>query len=300
MPANGILVTPKEHLMTADEIYTIAKQFVSLGVYKIRLTGGEPFVRKDFPRILEKLSSLPIEIGITTNGILADRFLSLLKKNSIKTITISIDTLHKTKFQKITRRNEFDKVWKTIQLYQNEGFIVKLNIVLIKNFNDNEIIDFISLTKDKNIIIRFIEFMPFDGNQWNSDKLVSQKEIIDTVNYVYPLQLQKIADTPNDTAKNYKIEGHQGSFAIISSVTNPFCDTCNRIRITADGKLKNCLFSSEEFSLLTPLRANQSITPVIKAALHYKHTTRGGMDTELKLQNSDLHSKNRSMISIGG
>ncbi|WP_405205909.1 GTP 3',8-cyclase MoaA [Aquimarina sp. LLG6339-5] len=300
MPANGIPLRPKENLMTSDEIHTIAKEFVNIGVTKIRLTGGEPMVRKDFPLILEKLATLPVEIGITTNGVLADRFLPLLKENNVTTITISIDSLHKDKFEKITRRNEFDKVWNTIQLFQKEGFHVKLNIVLIKNFNEDEIIDFINLTKNQNLTIRFIEFMPFDGNQWNMDKLVTQQEIVDKVHYAFPLQLKKLTDSPNDTARNYKIDGHIGSFAIISSVTNPFCDTCNRIRLTADGKLKNCLFSNNEFSLLEPLRSNKSILPAIQSALQHKFASRGGMDTSDKLENPELHSQNRSMISIGG
>ncbi|KAA1248168.1 GTP 3',8-cyclase MoaA [Aquimarina sp. RZ0] len=300
MPADGIMLTPREHLMTTDEIYTIAQQFVALGVTKIRLTGGEPMVRKDFPLILKKLSSLAVEIGITTNGILADRFLPILKEANVKTITISIDSLYRDKFKKITRRDEFEKVWNTIQLFQKEGFSVKLNIVLIKGFNDTEIIDFIKLTKNQNITIRFIEFMPFDGNEWNMDKLVTYQDILDKVNYVFPLQLKRLNDAPNDTSRNYKINGYLGSFAIISSVTNPFCDTCNRIRLTADGKLKNCLFSEEEFSLLKPLRANQSILPTIKKALHHKFATRGGMDTPDKIQNPNLHTKNRSMIAIGG
>ncbi|WP_378176350.1 GTP 3',8-cyclase MoaA [Aquimarina sp. SS2-1] len=300
MPANGIPLSPKEHLMTADEIYTIAKEFVNFGVTKIRLTGGEPMVRKDFPQILEKLASLPVELGITTNGVLADRFIPLLKENGVKTITISIDSLYKDKFEKITRRNEFDRVWNTIQLFQNEGFKVKLNIVLIKNFNEDEIIDFVNLTKNRNLVVRFIEFMPFDGNQWKMDKLVTQQEILDKINYTFPLQLNRLNDAPNDTSRNYKIEGFMGSFAIISSVTNPFCDTCNRIRITADGKLKNCLFSGEEFSLLKPLRAQKSIIPAIQSALAHKFATRGGMDTPDKLKNPELHTKNRSMISIGG
>lgn len=300
MPNDGITLTPKEHLMTVDEIFTIAQEFVTLGVTKIRLTGGEPMVRKDFPEILEKLASLPIELGITTNGILAERFLPLLKKNNIKTITISIDSLDQDKFQQITRRNEFERVWKTIELFEKEGFIVKLNIVLIKKFNDNEIIDFINLTKNRNLIIRFIEFMPFDGNQWNMDKLVTHQEVLNVVNYTFPLQVERLKDAPNDTSRNYKIEGFSGSFSIISSVSNPFCDTCNRIRLTADGKLKNCLFSGNEFSLLKPLRAHQPIQTVIKKALDDKFATRGGMDTPDKLQNPDLHSNNRSMIAIGG
>lgn len=300
MPADGIPLRPKEHLMTADEILTIAKEFVSIGVTKIRLTGGEPMVRKDFPLILEKLAALPVELGITTNGVLAERFLPLLKENNVTTITISIDSLHKNKFEKITRRNEFEKVWNTIQLFQKKGFNVKLNIVLIKNFNEDEIIDFINLTKNQNLTIRFIEFMPFDGNQWNMDKLVTQQEILDKVNYSFPLQLKRLTDSPNDTSRNYKIDGYKGSFAIISSVTNPFCDTCNRIRLTADGKLKNCLFSDNEFSLLKPLRAQESIFPIIQSALQHKFASRGGMDTPDKLENPELHSKNRSMISIGG
>ncbi|GAA3509663.1 GTP 3',8-cyclase MoaA [Aquimarina addita] len=300
MPANGIPLSPKESLMTADEIFTISQEFVALGVTKIRLTGGEPMVRKDFPQILEKLASLPIEIGITTNGILADRYLLLLQKNNIKTITISIDSMQQDKFEQITRRDEFKRVWKTIQLYQDNGFLVKLNIVLIKGFNDNEIINFIQLTQHRNLTIRFIEFMPFDGNQWNMDKLVTQQEILDKVNYTFPLQVKRMKDAPHDTSRNYKIEGFSGSFSIISSVTNPFCDTCNRIRLTADGKLKNCLFSGHEFSLLKPLRESQSIQTVIKKALQSKFATRGGMDTPEKIQNPNLHSRNRSMIAIGG
>lgn len=300
MPADGISLSPKEHLMTADEIFVIASEFVRLGVTKIRLTGGEPLVRKDFPIILEKLASLPVEISITTNGVLVKRFLPLLKKHGIKVITISLDSLEKEKFHKITRRDEYEKVWKTIQLLISEGIKVKLNIVLIKGFNDNEIIDFINLTKSQNLIIRFIEFMPFDGNQWNKDKLVCHQEIIDQVHYTFPLQLKRLKDAPNDTARNYAIKGYKGSFAIISSVTNPFCDTCNRIRLTADGKLKNCLFSQDEVSLLQPLRTNQSILPMVEKAMKNKFATRGGMDTSEKLENPELHSQNRSMITIGG
>ncbi|WP_416135556.1 GTP 3',8-cyclase MoaA [Aquimarina sp. 2201CG5-10] len=300
MPAEGIKLSPQQHLMSADEIFDIANTFVKLGVKKIRLTGGEPLVRKDFPLIIEKLSSLPVEIAITTNGVLIERFLPLLKKHNIQTITISLDSLQKEKFLKITRRDEFDRVWRTIQLLIAENIKVKLNIVLIKGFNDNEIIDFINLTKDQNLIVRFIEFMPFDGNQWNKDKLVSHKEIIDKVDYEYPLELQRGKDAPNDTSRNYSIKGFKGSFAIISSVTNPFCDTCNRIRITADGKLKNCLFSQHEISLLTPLRNKQSILPFIEKSLLKKHATRGGMDTPEKLENPELHSQNRSMTAIGG
>ena len=301
MPAEGIALTPKAHLMTADEIVTIAKTFVDLGVTKIRLTGGEPLVRKDAKAIILRLGKLGVHLTLTTNGILVPDFISTFKEAGIKSVNISIDSLVKEKFNQITRRNYYDKVLENIDLLICEGFHVKLNIVLIKAFNDNEIIDFIRLTENKNIQIRFIEFMPFSGNQWDKSKLVSYTEILETIQQTYSHQeMERLTDAPNDTAKNFKIKSFQGSFAIISSVTNPFCSTCNRIRLTADGKLKNCLFSNSETSLLDALRAGESILPFIHENLRAKKAVRGGMDDDLKFQNPELFSKNRSMIAIGG
>lgn len=301
MPADGIALTPKAHLMTADEIITIAQTFVNLGVDKIRLTGGEPLVRKDAKAIILRLGKLGVNLTLTTNGILVPDFIETFKIAQIKTINISIDSLVKEKFNQITRRNYFDTVLKNIDLLLMEGFEVKLNIVLIKDFNDNEIIDFIALTKNKKLQIRFIEFMPFSGNQWDKSKLVSQAAIMETLQTTYfPQQIERLTDAPNDTAKNFKIASYEGSFAIISSVTNPFCSTCNRIRLTADGKLKNCLFSDSETILLDALRAGASILPLIHQNLMAKKAVRGGMDDDLKFQNPDLFSKNRSMIAIGG
>jgi cyclic pyranopterin phosphate synthase len=185
-------------------------------------------------------------------------------------------------------------------LCQND-FQVKLNVVVIKGFNDNEIIDFIELTKDRNIQIRFIEFMPFDGNQWNKEKLVSYAEILSQVSSFYTNEVvERISDKPNDTAKNHKIQSYKGSFSVISSVTNPFCSSCNRIRLTADGKLKNCLFSNSETSLLETLRAGESIELLIFKNIKLKRAMRGGMDDDTKFQNPKLFSQNRSMIKIGG
>ena len=184
---------------------------------------------------------------------------------------------------------------------QQEECQVKLNVVVIKGFNDNESLDDTALTKAQKLQIRFIEFMPFDGNQWNKEKLVSYAEIIEQVHSVYSeTKLLRIQDQPNDTAKNYKIEGFKGSFSIISSVTNPFCSTCNRIRLTADGKLKNCLFSNSETALLPTLRAGNSIETLIYENIQSKHAMRGGMDNDAKFQDPDLFTQNRSMIKIGG
>ena len=301
MPAEGVPLSPKSHIMNYDEVYTIAKTFVEHGVTKIRLTGGEPLIRKDISVILGKLASLPVELAITTNGITIDRYIDVLKENNINNINVSLDTLSETKFKEITRRNQFEKVYKNILLLIENGFNVKINAVLIKGFNDDEIIDFINLTKDFSISFRFIEFMPFDGNKWDLKKMVSYAEVLERVNNHFPIEnVERIKDAENDTSKNYRIKGYKGSFAIISSVTNPFCDSCNRLRLTADGKLKNCLFSASESDLLTAFREGKSIEPIIQKAVLGKFKIRGGMDTLEKLKEPDLHSKNRSMITIGG
>ncbi|WP_291102837.1 MULTISPECIES: GTP 3',8-cyclase MoaA [unclassified Flavobacterium] len=301
MPAEGIALTPRAHLMTADEIVTIAKTFVNLGVTKIRLTGGEPLVRKDAAAIISRLGKLGVELSLTTNGILVHDFIDTFKEAGITTLNMSIDSLQKDKFNQITRRNYFDKLWENIELLHVNGFQVKLNVVVIKGFNDNEIIDFIELTKERDIQVRFIEFMPFDGNQWNKSKLVSYAEIMTQATAFHSSQkVVRLQDRSNDTAKNHKIESYKGSFSVISSVTNPFCSTCNRIRLTADGKLKNCLFSNSETSLLQTLRAGESIEPLIFQNMKSKHAMRGGMDDDAKFQNPKLFSQNRSMIKIGG
>lgn len=300
MPEAGIPLTPMRHLMNSEELYTIAKTFVDLGVNKIRLTGGEPLVRKDFKDILHQLSTLPVTLSITTNGVLIDKYIKDLQQANMQNITISLDSLKQEKFKQITRRDEFQKVKENIDLLLAYNFKVKINVVLIKGFNDDEIIDFINLTKNTPINVRFIEFMPFDGNQWNREKLVPHKQVLDIIYATYPLQVNKLTDAPNDTSKNYTITDFKGSFGLISSITNPFCDTCNRIRLTADGKIKNCLFSGDELSLLEPLRDGKNIVPIIKKAIANKKFARAGMDTPEKIDNPELHTANRSMISIGG
>ena len=239
MPSEGIQLSPKSHIMTYDEVYAIAKTFVDNGVTKIRLTGGEPLVRRDVDVILKSLSTLPVELSITSNAVIIDRFIETLKACKVQNINVSLDSLNADKFNQITRRNDFEKVYKNIMLLIDEGFNVKLNAVLINGFNDNEIIDFIEFTKDLPISVRFIEFMPFDGNKWDLNKMVSYAEIMQKVKSCFSEEkIVRLQDAENDTSKNYKIDGYAGSFAIISSVTNPFCDSCNRIRLTANGQLK--------------------------------------------------------------
>ena len=301
MPADGIVLSPKASLMTAEEIFALAQTFVENGVDKIRLTGGEPLLRKDFPEIISKLATLKTSLSITTNGILIDRHIDALKQANIKKINVSLDTLVASKFHSITLRDQFAKVMNNLHLLLNHDFTVKINVVLIKGFNENEIIDFVKLTQFLPVSIRFIEFMPFAGNEWDRSKMVSQNEILSQVENAFSSEeIQKLEDEKNFTARTYKIKNFQGDFGIISSITNPFCDGCNRIRLTANGKIKNCLFSNSETDLLTAFRNGESIENLISESIKNKKKVRAGMVTIEEMDDPSLHFDNRSMIAIGG
>jgi len=301
MPADGIALSPKADLMTADEIFAIAQTFVKNGVDKIRLTGGEPLLRKDFPEIVSKLSDLEVSLSITTNGILIDRHIEVLKQFNVNKINLSLDTLVSSKFHSITLRNQFEKVIDNLHLLLNNDFKVKVNVVLMKGFNENEIMDFVKLTQFLPISVRFIEFMPFAGNEWDRSKMVSQNEILSQVSTAFSSEeIQKLEDEKNFTSRNYKIKDFQGDFGIISSITNPFCDSCNRIRLTANGKIKNCLFSNSETDLLTALRNDESIEELISRSIKNKKKIRAGMVSVSEMDDPAKHFDNRSMIAIGG
>lgn len=301
MPAEGVQLTPNSRLMSGDEVIAIAKVFVEQGIKKIRLTGGEPLLRKDFETIVMGLSQFPVDISITTNGLLVHRYIDVLKRAGIKTLNVSLDTLKREKFRSITLFNQYDRVMQNIDLLLQEGFKVKLNVVAMKDFNADEIIDFVELTRNKPLDIRFIEFMPFDSNNWSESKTLTQKEILEQIaSHFGSDQLRKLEDGKNFIAREYAIEGYAGSFGVISTVSNPFCSGCNRIRLTADGKIKNCLFSNQEMDLLNSHRRGKDITPLIYRAIWKKHQTRGGMDSNDKFTDPALNQENRSMITIGG
>ena len=178
---------------------------------------------------------------------------------------------------------------------------MKINAVLMQDFNKDEIIDFVKFTKDIPVVVRFIEFMPFDGNRWNKDKLVSEQEILEKIKNYFGIDLlEKLKDEKNFTSRDYRIRDFIGKFGVISSVTNPFCASCNRIRLTANGKIKNCLFSNYEIDLLTALREGKNIEELIDTSLNRKKAVRAGMDNFEKLNDPVQHSKNRSMTAIGG
>ncbi len=298
MPEEGIEKRPRDEFMTTEELLHIADTFVQLGVKKIRLTGGEPLVRKDAGTILRALSAHPVDLGITTNGILVHQYLEDFLASGMKSINVSLDSLDAEKQAKISRRDYFPQIMDNIHLLLKNDFHVKVNAVIMQGVNEQEVVDFVEWTKDFPLHVRFIEFMPFDGNQWNWAKKVSSAEMMAAIQARFDAdQLERIADRPNDTARNYRIAGYQGTFGMISPVTNPFCDSCNRIRLTADGKLKNCLFSQTETDLLGALRRGDDIVPLIQASIWDKKAARGGM-TSFELEGA-MHT-NRSMIKIGG
>jgi len=301
MPEEGIQLREKAEFMTSEEVIYIAKTFVKMGIKKIRLTGGEPLIKKDAAHIIEELGKLPVELAITTNAVIVDQFIDVFKKAGIKAVNVSLDSLQTEKVNTISRRNYGKRIINNINLLVDNGFKVKVNAVVMKGVNDNEIIDFIHWTKNLNVDVRFIEFMPFDGNKWNWDKKVSHQEILTQVkNNFSEEELIKIQDQPNDTARNYKIKNYKGSFGVISPVTNPFCDTCNRIRLTADGKIKNCLFSPDESDLLSQLRSGNDIKPVIIKSILNKKKERAGITSFESDLGKKVFLKNRSMTTIGG
>lgn len=299
MPEEGVAIREKERFMSSDECLQLARHFVSLGIKKIRLTGGEPLVKKDVGGLIRELGKLPVELAITTNGVLVDRHIEDFKIAGIRSVNVSLDSLIADRFNSISRREYFHKIMDNIQLLLLNEFQVKVNVVVIKGVNDDEVCDFVNWTMDQPVHIRFIEFMPFDGNKWQSDKKYSFAEIMQDVDHKFGNDSYLVLKgAPNDTSRNFKLIGAKGTFGIISSVTNPFCDTCNRIRLTADGKIKNCLFSENESDLLSALRNKEELTPIIEKAIFSKAEARGGIE-EFSDEKISLH-KNRSMITIGG
>lgn len=298
MPEEEYEFTPASQLMQAHEIEAIAKTFVDLGVKKIRLTGGEPLVRKDAGDIILALSKLPVTLTLTTNGVRLHEFLPALKQACITSLNISLDTLQADKFQLITRRDQFQRVYDNIHLLLQNSIRAKVNVVVMKDLNDHEINDFVRWTKDTPVHVRFIEFMPFQGNRWTSNKVLTWQQILQTVETEY--SFIRLKDELNDTAKKYMVPGHAGTFAVISTMSAPFCSTCNRMRLTADGKMKNCLFSKEETDLLTALRNEQDIVPLIRQSIHAKAKELGGQFSADFEHIEASAIQNRSMITIGG
>ncbi|KAI0424046.1 molybdenum cofactor biosynthesis protein 1 B [Xylaria sp. FL1042] len=270
MPEEGVPLSPPKELLTTPEIIMLSSLFVSQGVTKIRLTGGEPTVRKDILPLMRQIGALRShglrELCLTTNGLVLHRKLEGMVEAGLTGVNLSLDTLDPWQFQIMTRRKGFDAVMKSIEkvLELNKhgaGIKLKINSVIMRGINDREIMPFVEMTREKNIEVRFIEYMPFDGNKWNEGKMFSYSEMLDLIKKEYP-QLEKVDGHKNDTSKTYKIPGFVGSLGFITSMTHNFCGTCNRLRITSDGNLKVCLFGNAEVSLRDILRQSNNGEPI--------------------------------------
>lgn len=301
MPEEGVDLTPADQILTTPEIIKLATFFVEEGVTKIRLTGGEPTVRKDLVELVSALGSLRPRletIAMTSNGLVLHRKLPELQKLGLNLVNISLDTLVPSKFETATRRKGFDHVIKSIERAVELGFDpVKINCVVMRGFNDEELTDFVAWTKTQPIEIRFIEYMPFDGNTWGHNVFMSYTEMLSIIRRKYPLE-KVIESSPNNTSKTYGVPGWRGKVGFITSMSENFCSSCNRIRLMADGSLKVCLFGNNEISLRDLLRQNASddeLREHIRAAVQRKKASHSGMDAL-----DQDKALNRPMIKIGG
>lgn len=315
MPPDGVPLQPEEKLLNAKEIDRLVSLFTAGGVNKVRLTGGEPLLRQDLPQIISSIAQKPNmkSIGITTNGITLSRHLPSLVEAGMTHANISLDTLDDAKFVEITRRKGLSLVLRAIEdacamLPQGN---VKINCVVMKGFNDNELRDFVNISKNLPVDIRFIEWMPFNDNGWNKNRFLSYDAMmaritsddtgeIASLSGQGPFELQRLTDGANDTTKWWKVDGHKGRLGFITSMTNHFCGTCNRVRLTADGQLKVCLFGSTEVSLRDAMRegaSDEDLTLIVRAALQRKKFALGGHGSAEGIKKAN---DNRPMILIGG
>lgn len=275
MPEEGVPLSAPSSLLTTPEILLLASTFVSQGVTKIRLTGGEPTVRPDILPLMQQLGTLRPhglrELCITTNGVALHRKLEPMVAAGLTGVNLSLDTLDPWQYQIMTRRRGFDAVQRSIaRLHElnkaGAGVRFKINCVVMRGVNDGEILDFVAMTRDKDVEVRFIEYMPFDGNKWSQGKMFSYDEMLDLIRTRYP-SLQKVEDHKNDTSKTWHIPGFAGRLGFVTSMTHNFCGTCNRLRITSDGSLKVCLFGNEEVSLRDIVREVNGGQPIDEEAL---------------------------------
>ena len=300
MPEEGIDIVPRNELLTFKEMYRITRVLSELGVNKVRLTGGEPFVRKDFISLVKSLdyNDLLDEINITTNGALVKDHIKTLEELKVKSINLSIDSLNPKKFLRITRRDQFARVWEAYLALLNSSLQLKLNVVVQSGFNTDEIADFVKLTEKEDISVRFIEEMPFNGvgkrsvrEKWDFDK------ILDHIDSNFEA-FDKLESGKSSTSRNFRIKGYTGSFGIIPAYTRTICKDCNRIRITATGLFKNCLFDDGVFDLKPVLRSDASDDDLKQLFIEtVGKKPKNGFEAEA---NRTVGGVSESMSTIGG
>lgn len=301
MPANGIKYVSKNELLSWEELLRVTKVFADQGVSKVRITGGEPLLRKNIMFFIKGLHEMEgiQKINLTTNGTVTGKYLSELWEYGVRSINLSLDTLNKQRFFEITRRDEYDKVIACLYEMLDKGFKVKINCVVMAGVNDQDILPFIELTKNLPITVRFIEEMPFNGEGKEAGHLIwNYKKILEEVESGFS-GVEKLTDPANSTAYNYKIVGHAGEFGIIASYSRTFCGSCNRIRLTPKGIIKTCLYDEGVFNIKSILRAgatDEELTLAIQEAVSGK--AKDGFEAERRRALNFPVSE--SMSTIGG
>jgi len=300
MPEEGIKLFPHNEILTYEEIIKVVKASKEIGIDTVRITGGEPLIRKNLPYLIEKIHEIEgiNDLAITTNGILLWKLLPQLTKAGLKRVNISLDSLKKERFFKITRQDALDDVLKSIETcLENSLTPIKINMVVIKGINHDEILDFAKLTENKPIIVRFIEYMPWGSiNKWDKERIIKASEIKDIIEKEFG-KILPVSTTSKGPAVNYYIQGFKGNIGFITPLSEHFCGNCNRIRLTADGKLRLCLFSRNEIDIKSKIRSDASIEELshfITNAI-YKKPEKIDITSHLK-----DHNHNREMSQIGG
>jgi cyclic pyranopterin phosphate synthase len=298
MPAEGLPWLPREEILRFEEITRLATVFATLGVKEIKLTGGEPTVRRELPSLVAMLRDAQpsLAVSMTTNGYLLDKLAQPLAAAGLNRVTISCDSLMRHRFAEMTRRDALDQVLAGMRAAEAAGLTpIKLNCVVIAGTNEDEVVDFARFARDSGYEVRFIEYMPLDAEQhWERAKVVPSRDILAQIDAVFPLTK---AGHETEPATSYRFaDGAPGAIGVIASVTEPFCDTCNRLRITADGQLRACLFAMHEADLRAPLRSGASdddIAQIIRGAVWAKWEGH-------KINHPDFERPARSMSMIGG
>jgi molybdenum cofactor biosynthesis protein A len=301
MPEEGLNWLSRSELLTYEEMLSACSLLVKMGIEKIRITGGEPFVRKDIMQLLTALSHLQglNELTITTNGVLTAPFIPELKKIGVKSVNLSLDTLDANRFFTITKRDEFAKVMRTFEELLKYDIEVKINAVVMDGKNTQDIIPLVELTKDLPVSVRFIEEMPFNGDghvyaglQWDYVR------ILDEIRQKYP-GIAKLKDSPYSTSYNYQIPNHKGSIGVIAAYSRTFCGTCNRIRITPEGELKTCLYDAGVLNIKNLIRGGATDKDLESALSNtLSHRSKDGWEAEKNRRNNI--PAHESMATIGG
>lgn len=301
MPEEGIHYLPKKELLTFEEIIRLVTIMSELGVSKIRLTGGEPFVRNDLMDLIRKLVVVAgvKDLHLTTNGILTEPHIPELKRLGIASVNLSLDTLDKERFKAITRRDEFDKTMRTLKALLAQQIPVKINTVVMDAKNTVDIVPMAALTRDYDMTVRFIEEMPFNGDDRDTPTLLwNHKRIHDHLLQHFP-GMHKVNDPENSTAFHYQIPGYRGKIGIIAAWTRTFCGTCNRIRVTAQGVLKTCLYDNGVLSIKNLLRSGMDDEGIKEnLVLAFGHRAKDGFEAEASRGNREVSYE--SMSTIGG